>query len=469
MSNYQQGFKNFTGNDSAVKLDVDGQLPAWLQGSYVRTGPGSYPAGLKHWFDGYALLTRFIFENDSVWHQAKFLESTHYQMAKEKGCIAYQEFGTQSEMPFWWRLFQGKKPRLIDNCLVNIIPTSKEECIALTETPSTFTVATADLSTLAPARYLDKCNFVFTLAHPHYDSYAKKFISIGLNFGVKNYYHIYSMDIKTQERDIICSIPIARPGYQHSFSITENYIVLIDQPLRLNPIKLAWQTYFGKQSYYECYRWQPEQGTRFFIIEKSTGKIVQQLVTDSFFMFHTINAYEVEQHIVLDMHCYSDNTIIDQLFLSQLEQGIQQPEMELRRYRLPLLGNTVDHEILSTERLEFGRIHYAKVNGCAYRYFYSTNSTEKTDFMNQLVKYDLEHNETKIWQQDGCYCGEPVFVPKPNATNEDDGVVLDIVLDTIAEGSFLLVLDAITFSEIARIKTPHIIPFGFHGNFSFKG
>ena len=48
---------------------------------------------------------------------------------------------------------------------------------------------------------------------------------------------------------------------------------------------------------------------------------------------------------------------------------------------------------------------------------------------------------------------------------EDDGVVLSFV--SAAEGgSFLLVLDAERFEEIARVKMPHGIPYGFHGTFA---
>ncbi len=47
---------------------------------------------------------------------------------------------------------------------------------------------------------------------------------------------------------------------------------------------------------------------------------------------------------------------------------------------------------------------------------------------------------------------------------EDDGVVLSFV--AAAEGgSFLLVLDAERFEEIARVAMPHGIPYGFHGTF----
>ena len=54
--------------------------------------------------------------------------------------------------------------------------------------------------------------------------------------------------------------------------------------------------------------------------------------------------------------------------------------------------------------------------------------------------------------------------PGPDA--EDDGVVLSVVLDTRVERSFLLVLDAGSFEELARAEAPQRVPFGFHGDFA---
>ena len=43
--------------------------------------------------------------------------------------------------------------------------------------------------------------------------------------------------------------------------------------------------------------------------------------------------------------------------------------------------------------------------------------------------------------------------------------MLSVVLDSAAERSFLLILDAESFEEVARAEAPHHIPFGFHGQF----
>jgi beta,beta-carotene 9',10'-dioxygenase len=87
------------------------------------------------------------------------------------------------------------------------------------------------------------------------------------------------------------------------------------------------------------------------------------------------------------------------------------------------------------------------------------------NFIDNLVKLDLGRGAASSWHEEGCYPGEPVFVPAPEAANEDDGVILSVVLDARKAASFLLILEASTFRELARAEAPHHIPFGFHGNY----
>ena len=87
------------------------------------------------------------------------------------------------------------------------------------------------------------------------------------------------------------------------------------------------------------------------------------------------------------------------------------------------------------------------------------------NFLDSLVKLDLDRGTAVTWYEGGCYPGEPVFVRSEGAAAEDDGVILSVVLDVRQAASFLLVLDAATFRELARADVPHPIPFGAHGDY----
>lgn len=261
---------------------------------------------------------------------------------------------------------------------------------------------------------------------------------------------------------MIGTVPVEKPAYMHSFGMTENFIVLAEFPLVVNPLRLL----IPGRPFIENYEWQPERGTRFLLLEKRDGS-VRAYSAGAFFAFHHVNAFEQGEDVFVDIAAYPDKSIIDALYLQRLRAGEPVPGAELRRYHLPARGKSADYELLTDEFIELPRLNYRHCNARDYRYAYGISNRKDcpNSFANQLVKVDVHERSTKVWWEEDCYVGEPVFVPAPNARAEDDGVVLSVVLDATRGNSFLLVLDASSFIEMARAEVPHHIPFGFHGQF----
>jgi beta-carotene 15,15'-monooxygenase/beta,beta-carotene 9',10'-dioxygenase len=65
----------------------------------------------------------------------------------------------------------------------------------------------------------------------------------------------------------------------------------------------------------------------------------------------------------------------------------------------------------------------------------------------------------KVWYLENHYPTEMYFIANPEGTDEDDGVLVSISFDGELERSYLLLLDAKSFSEIDRAYLPHNIPF----------
>jgi carotenoid cleavage dioxygenase-like enzyme len=98
------------------------------------------------------------------------------------------------------------------------------------------------------------------------------------------------------------------------------------------------------------------------------------------------------------------------------------------------------------------------------RYAYTLAAVRPTNMGNALAKSDLQQGSVKLWHEAGCAPGEPAFVAAPGGASEDAGVVLDLVMG--ADGrSFLLVLDAASWTELARAQLTAGMPYRFHGTF----
>ena len=121
-------------------------------------------------------------------------------------------------------------------------------------------------------------------------------------------------------------------------------------------------------------------------------------------------------------------------------------------------------ERLLEEPIELPRINYMRCNERPYRYVWGVGAD--AGWLDRIVKADVTERSATVWSEDGCFPGEPVFVARPDARDEDDGVLLSVVFDGRSERSFLLVLDAASLEELGRAEVPHQIPFGFHGQFA---
>jgi carotenoid cleavage dioxygenase-like enzyme len=127
-------------------------------------------------------------------------------------------------------------------------------------------------------------------------------------------------------------------------------------------------------------------------------------------------------------------------------------------------AGTVSSRRLADYTAELPRINYGRCNGQAYQYVYAAGIAKRGEsvIFDTIVKFDLA-GDLRQWQQEGQYPGEPVFVARPNAQSEDEGILMTVVLDAPANNSYLLLLDAGDLSEMARARVPQHVPFGFHG------
>ena len=87
------------------------------------------------------------------------------------------------------------------------------------------------------------------------------------------------------------------------------------------------------------------------------------------------------------------------------------------------------------------------------------------DPLQVIQKLDLSSGERRIWSAaPHGFVSEPLMVPRPGATAEDDGWVLELVWNGARDGSDLVILDAAELHEVAVIELPLAIPHGLHGS-----
>ncbi|GLV55162.1 15,15' beta carotene dioxygenase [Dictyobacter sp. S3.2.2.5] len=460
------GYTSLNEEIALDQLPIQGSIPVWLSGSLVRNGPAKFEVGtesFQHWFDGFAMLHRFTFERGRVSYANKFLQSDSYRQSMEQGRIVGASFGTDPCKAVF-------KPSMTEVVNANVsINHVAGEYVAMTETPLPVVFDPRTLETLGVMEFGDRLTGHHGSAHPHHDASNRRTISYMTEFGMESQFKVFAIKEGRPERTLIGSYPVMLPSYIHSFSISEQYVIIAEYPYRVNPMELLMRN----RPFIENFKWYPEQGTQLLVMDKRNGSIVGRFSTDAFFSFHHINAFEQDGDVFVDLSAYPDASIVTDLYLEQLRNNRGRVdgtnESEFRRYHLPLghPADPVTYEMLSWQGIELPTINYRRSNAREYGVAYgiSVDKQRPEAVSNQLVRVDVDTRTTTIWSEQDCYPGEPILVEAPDARAEDDGVVLSVVLNARKGNSFLLVLDAHTFAEIGRAEVPHHVPFGFHGWF----
>lgn len=351
------------------------------------------------------------------------------------------------------------------NANVNVVEIANQP-VALTETPLPIHFDLKNLDTLGPLIFQDKLpqKDIFESAHPQTDKIKVEKINYLIEFGRKTKYVIYKYHNEVPKRETITEIEVEKPAYMHSFALTNQYVILVEFPLLVNPIDLL----NSSKGYINHFRWQPEQGTRFLIVDRKTGKLIKTIKdSKAFFAFHHVNAFEKGEDIILDIISYPDSKVILADATSSGEVELKPNEQpKLMRYTLSIKNDSVKASELFDVPVEFPRVN-ENYNTKAYRYVYLVDdrSLKHNNHVKPIYKVDTIQQGKKSWQEPNAIPGEPVFIPEPSASEEDKGVVVSIVLNEKDNTAFLLILDAKTMREMARIYAPHSIPTGLHGQF----
>merc|ERR1712106_117779 len=290
------------------------------------------------------------------------------------------------------------------------------------------------------------------------------------------------------------------PGYMHSFSITDNFIILVEQPLTVS-VKAMVSAILGGRSLSTALKWDNEKGVIFHLMNKTTGRHYPiKYVAKSFFFLHTINAYEDNDHVVIDICSYDNPAMMDCMFLSKLQFAQSNADYAKlfrgrpKRYVLPLkpvLGDCqnqvkLDYTVACAHSLsstcvsvqpslicqvgcETPAIHYKKYNGKKYQYFYAITSDVDAENAGKLMKIDTNTGKVTIWQEENTYCSEPVFIPAPGSMAEDDGVIICSIIwgKPHVNMAGVVFLNAGDLSLIAKVhfKLVGPVPKPLHGCF----
>ena len=317
-------------------------------------------------------------------------------------------------------------------------------------------------------------------AHGKRDPVTGDFFNYNLEFGFTPTYRVFQIVAATGEVKILATLKggLAKAGYIHSFFITENYVVLCVPSLRhqkggaMIPLK---------GNILEAMAFEDVPCAWFVIDRKGVKGVVKEFQTPPGFFFHSTNAWEEGDELVCEALWFDNADILYSFYYEVLANregkaaefwANREMGVRLARHRFPMKsasgsgsGDLVQPEF-QIPGPHAGELptYNTRLATRRHRFVYGVSSRGLSTMFDAIVKTDTDERSAVLWRAPrGHTPGEPIFVPRPEGVEEDDGVLLSVVLDGAKGMSYLLCLDAATMEVVGRAECEFAVGFGFHG------
>ena len=441
-----------------VELEVIGQVPADIDGVYVRNteNPVHEPIGRYHPFDGDGMLHVMSFKDGKATYRNRFVRTKGFQAEEEAGRALWAglaENPAKSERRGW-----GAHGGLKDSSSTDVVVHAGKILSTFYQCGEGYRL---DPYTLEQEGTESWTPIDGISAHPKVDEHTGDLLFFNYSkHAPYMHYGVVGPDNKLKHY-----VPVPLPGARlpHDMAFTTNYSILNDLPVFWEPELLPKNLH--------VVRFHRDMPSRFGIIPRyGKAEDVKWFDAEPTYVLHFLNAYEDGDEVVLDGYFEenpepkSSNSAPPgyERMLAFLDQNELRPKLHRWRFNMKT-GQTVEQR-LDDRVLEFGVINnqYA---GLPYRYGYSAVSKPGWFLFTGLVKHDLATG--KSWTVDfgeERYGSEPGFAPRVGAKDEDDGYLVTFITDMAADRSECVVYDAKKLADgpVCRIVLPGRISSGTH-------
>lgn len=470
---WQKGYDSQRAELAHEITEIDGTIPPELNGTLFRNGPGLLDIGgtpIQHPFDGDGMICAVTLKNGRAHFQNRFVRTEGFVAEQKAGKPVFRGvFGTQKPGGFFSNAFDLRIKNIANT---NVLYWGKK-LLALWEAAEPHSLNPENLET----KGIDYLGDILQpgdgfAAHPRidpasiWDDGEPCLVNFAVKPGVPTRIVVYEI---SPEGKLLRKKEHKADGFAfiHDFVITPNYAIFFQASVKFNPLPYV----LGFKGAGECVHFQADKPTKILLIPRDpNGGAVQTLETEAGFVFHHANAFERDNQIIVDSVCYQS--------IPQVQSGMDYKNVDfdaldpgqLWRFTLDLDSSKVTRELLDSRCCEFPVIHPDHV-GRDYRYAYigATHDSTGNAPLQAVWKLDLKENQQQLYSfAPHGFAGEPIFVPHPEGTAEDQGWVLMMTYDSEHHRSDIVILDAQNIEQgpLATLHLKQHIPYGLHGSWT---
>ncbi len=436
-------------------LIIEGELPAEIEGTYIRNGPNPRfnPLGdYLYPLDGDGMLHRVQIRDGRARYTNRFVRPPALVSEEAAGRALWPGIAGFGYTPGPDLVGPQLAHTVKDLPGINVVRHGGQ-LLALAESSPPFRIA-PDMATLERETFCGSLPTGIT-AHPKVDPVTGEMVVFC--YSLQEPYLTWSIigpdGIASRAQTPLEGID--RPSMIHDMALTPSYVVLVLGPFFFD---MAAAISTGSPM-----SWEPDKGTRIALIPRD-GRPVRWLSTEPFWLWHTANAFDRTTddgrvQVVLDY--------VDWTAPGGLVRGVS-PTGCLARLTLDPATGSVTREVLAGRGMEFPRIDDRTLTA-PHRQIATALKTGSRDLLpgdaDSLAWYDTVSGDLALWPAGDLAVGEQTFVPRPGDPDPSHGWWVTFATDRTDLTSRLLVLPGADPSAgpIATISLPQRVPLGLHG------
>jgi carotenoid cleavage dioxygenase-like enzyme len=443
-------FAPVTAEIDVTDLAVEGELPAGIDGDYLRNGPNprfSPLGGYLFPLDGDGMLHRVRIRDGKVGYGNRFVRTPALVAEERAGRALWAGFGGGLHSPGVDEVGPQLAGTFKDLPDINVVRHGGK-LLALAEAANPFLMDDR-LATVGRETWCGELPAGIT-AHPKIDPRIGEMVVF--NYLMEAPYLTWSViAADASVRRLPTAVPgVDRPVMIHDMALTERYVVLVLAPLFFD---LA-AAYSGGS----MLSWEPDAGTRIALVPRD-GSAVRWLSTEPFWMWHTANAHDaVDGTVVLDFVRWSGPGM-----------GTGPATGSLARLTLDPVTGSVTATTLADREMEFPRIDDRMIAG-GHRIIGTALESGRRSLIggdsDMLGWYDDRDGSFATWDAGSLAVGEQTYVPAPGDPDPTHGWWTTIATDRTDLTSKLLIIPAAdpTSGPVATVTLPQRVPLGLHGS-----
>jgi all-trans-8'-apo-beta-carotenal 15,15'-oxygenase len=295
-------------------------------------------------------------------------------------------------------------------------------------------------------------------AHPHRVASRRAIYNFGLEYGRHTRLHMYELPDVGAARHL-GAVDLPGPPMLHDFIAIDTHLVFFLSPVRVDVPRMMLQI----GGFPDLFKYKPELGTEVICVPIDRPQDVVRFTVDAFYQWHFANAFTRGSEIVVDYVRYPDFSSF--YAVGKLSDGRAAKALSdsaAHRAVIDLERKTLRSEPVLTRACEFPTVapgREGREHSMSYLALDELRGVGKLYPRGTLVEHVLPETQRVT---------EPLFVPRANATAEDDGYLVALAHDGPTNRAFLVVYDAARLPDgpVARAWFDHQVPITFHGTYA---